>query len=112
MNPLTRVDVLVLGAGMSGLAMATGLLRAGRRDFVVVEQSAGLGGTWWDNRYPGAAVDVPAPLYSFSFAPNPRWSRRFASATEILAYQQQWAREHGLQAHLQLGRRGRRWAWP
>ena len=105
MNPLTRVDVLILGAGMSGLAMATGLLRAGRRDFVVVEQSTGLGGTWWDNRYPGAAVDVPAPLYSFSFAPNPRWSRRFASAAEILAYQQQLAREHGLQAHLQLGRR-------
>ncbi|MFM7506868.1 MAG: flavin-containing monooxygenase [Rubrivivax sp.] len=100
-----RVDVAILGAGMSGLAMAAALRRAGRLDFVVIEQSAGLGGTWWDNRYPGAAVDVPAPLYSFSFAPNPRWSRRFAPAPEILAYQQRLAEAEGLQPHLWLGRR-------
>lgn len=99
-----RVDVAILGAGMSGLAMAVALRRAGRHDFVVVERSPGLGGTWWDNRYPGAAVDVPAPLYSFSFAPNPRWSRRFAPAPEILAYQQRLARAEGLLPHLRLGR--------
>ncbi|MFO0443775.1 MAG: flavin-containing monooxygenase, partial [Betaproteobacteria bacterium] len=103
--PAQRVDVAILGAGMSGLAMAVALRRAGRRDFVVIEQSAGLGGTWWDNRYPGAAVDVPAPLYSFSFAPNPRWSRRFAPAPEILAYQQRLAEAEGLLPHLRLGRR-------
>ena len=99
-----RVDVAILGAGMSGLAMASALKRAGRHDFVVVERSAGLGGTWWDNRYPGAAVDVPAPVYSFSFAPNPRWSRRFAPAPEILAYQQRLAEAEGLLPHLRLGR--------
>jgi len=76
---------VILGAGMSGLCMAVQLKRAGIEDFVVIEQQPGLGGTWWDNRYPGAHVDVPAPLYSFSFAPNPNWQRRFAAAPEIQA---------------------------
>lgn len=99
---MARLGVLILGAGMSGLAMAIALQRAGRSDFLVVEKSTGLGGTWWDNRYPGAHVDVPAPLYSFSFAPNPRWQRRFAAAPEILAYQQALAERHGLKQHLRL----------
>jgi cation diffusion facilitator CzcD-associated flavoprotein CzcO/acetyl esterase/lipase len=98
-----RHQVLVLGAGMSGLCTAIGLKRAGVHDFVVLEQSAGLGGTWWDNRYPGAHVDVPAPLYSFSFEPNPRWRRRFAAAGEIQAYMQHCARRHGVLPHLRLG---------
>lgn len=97
-----RHDVLILGAGMSGLAMALALQRAGRHNFVIVEKSAGLGGTWWDNRYPGACVDVPAPLYSLSFAPHPRWQRRFAAAPEILAYMQGLAQRHGLAKHLRL----------
>ena len=87
---------------MSGLCMGVALRRAGIRDFVLLEQSAGLGGTWWDNRYPGAHVDVPAPLYAFSFAPNPNWKRRFAAAPEIQAYMEQVARDQGLLAHLRL----------
>ena len=101
----TFVEVAVLGAGMSGLCMGVELRRAGIRDFLILEQSAGLGGTWWDNRYPGAHVDVPAPLYAFSFAPNPRWKRRFAAAPEIQAYMEQVARDHGLLPHLRLGTR-------
>jgi cation diffusion facilitator CzcD-associated flavoprotein CzcO len=96
------VEVAVLGAGMSGLCMGVALRRAGIDDFVLLEQSAGLGGTWWDNRYPGAHVDVPAPLYAFSFAPNPNWQRRFAAAPEIQAYMERVAREHGLLPHLRL----------
>ena len=96
------VEVAVLGAGMSGLCMGVTLRRAGITDFVLLEQSAGLGGTWWDNRYPGAHVDVPAPLYAFSFAPNPNWRRRFAAAPEIQAYMEQVARDHGLMPHLRL----------
>ena len=96
------VEVAVLGAGMSGLCMGVTLQRAGITDFVLLEQSAGLGGTWWDNRYPGAHVDVPAPLYAFSFAPNPNWRRRFAAAPEIQAYMEQVAREHALLPHLRL----------
>lgn len=98
-------EVVILGAGMSGLCMAVALRRARRDDFLVIEQSEGLGGTWWDNRYPGAHVDVPAPLYSFSFAPNPRWSRRFAAAPEIQAYMDDVAQRFGLAPHLRLGQR-------
>lgn len=97
-------EVVILGAGMSGLCMSVQLRRAGIADFVVIEQSAGLGGTWWDNRYPGAHVDVPAPLYSFSFAPNPRWTRRFAAAPEIQAYMQDVAQRFGVMPHIRFGR--------
>lgn len=96
-------QVVILGAGMSGLCMAIGLQRAGIHDFVIVEKQPGLGGTWWDNTYPGAHVDVPSPVYSFSFAPNPDWSRRFAGAPEIQVYMQRLAEQHGLLAHLRLG---------
>jgi cation diffusion facilitator CzcD-associated flavoprotein CzcO/acetyl esterase/lipase len=99
-----RHEVLVLGAGMSGLCMAVQLKKAGTHDFVILEKSPGLGGTWWDNRYPGAHVDVPAPLYSFSFAPNPRWRRRFAAAAEIQAYMDGVARRFGVLPHIRLGR--------
>ncbi len=98
-----EVDVLVMGAGMSGLCAAIALQKAGMHNFVVLEKSTGLGGTWWDNRYPGAHVDVPAPLYCFSFEPNPRWSRRFAAAPEIHAYQAHCAQKYGLHKHLRLG---------
>jgi cation diffusion facilitator CzcD-associated flavoprotein CzcO len=110
-NTIREVETLVMGAGMSGLAMAIQLLQAGRRSFVVVEKSAGLGGTWWDNRYPGAHVDVPSPLYCFSFAPYRRWTRRFAAAPEILAYMQHIAQEHGLAPYLMLGRQVMSAAW-
>ena len=98
-----RHRALILGAGMSGLCMAIELKRAGVHDFVILEKSEGLGGTWWDNRYPGAHVDVPAPLYSFSFEPNPLWRRRFAAADEIQAYMQHCALRYGVTAHLRLG---------
>jgi cation diffusion facilitator CzcD-associated flavoprotein CzcO len=98
-------EVVILGAGMSGLCMSIGLRRAGIEDFVVIEQSPGLGGTWWDNRYPGAHVDVPAPLYSFSFAPNPRWKRRFAAAPEIQAYMQDVAERFHVMPHIRFGQR-------
>lgn len=104
-QPAVFHEVVILGAGMSGLCMAVTLRRAGITDFVILEKSTGLGGTWWDNRYPGAHVDVPAPLYSFSFAPNPHWQRRFAAASEIQAYQQRVAHGHGVVPHLRLGHR-------
>ncbi len=95
-------DVVIMGAGMSGLCMAVALKKAGMQRFVVIEKSAGLGGTWWDNRYPGAHVDVPAPLYSFSFAPNPKWTRRFAAAAEIQAYMADVAQRFGVLEHFQF----------
>ena len=88
---------------MSGLCVGIELKRAGLHDFLILERQAGVGGTWWDNRYPGAHVDVPAPLYSFSFEPNPRWRQRFAAAPEIQAYMEACTDKYGLRTHLRLG---------
>ena len=99
----TRHEVVVLGAGMSGLCMLRTLKQAGIHDVVALEKQPGLGGTWWDNRYPGAQVDVPAPAYAFSFAPNPDWPQRFADAADIHAYQEALAAREGLLGHLRLG---------
>jgi cation diffusion facilitator CzcD-associated flavoprotein CzcO/acetyl esterase/lipase len=98
-------EVVILGAGMSGLCMAMQLQRTGQHDFVLLEKQPGLGGTWWDNTYPGAHVDVPSPVYSFSFAPNPGWTRRFAGAREIQAYMQQLAERHGLTERIRFNTR-------
>lgn len=96
-------EVVIMGAGMSGVCMGIGLNRVGIRDWVMLEKQPGVGGTWWDNTYPGAHVDVPSPVYAFSFAPNPRWSRRFASAPEIQRYVQDLANRHHLGARTRLG---------
>ncbi len=81
-----HVRVLVIGAGFGGLGLAIKLEEQGLRDFLVVERGPGIGGTWRDNTYPGAACDVPSQLYSFSFALNPGWSRSFSPQPEIQAY--------------------------
>lgn len=95
-------EVLIMGAGMSGLCMLRGLKQRGQHDVLVIEKQPNLGGTWWDNTYPGAQVDVPAPVYAFSFAPNPDWQQRFASAGEIQRYQQRLAAREGLLPHLRF----------
>lgn len=66
-----RTRVAIIGTGFSGLAMAIQLEKAGKGDFLLLERSDAIGGTWRDNHYPGCACDVPAHLYSFSFEPNP-----------------------------------------
>jgi cation diffusion facilitator CzcD-associated flavoprotein CzcO len=90
-----HVRVLVVGAGFGGLAMAIKLEEAGERDFLVVERGPDVGGTWRDNTYPGAACDVPSQLYSYSFAPNPKWSRSFSPQPEIQAYIREVAERSG-----------------
>jgi cation diffusion facilitator CzcD-associated flavoprotein CzcO len=98
----TTLGVLILGAGFSGIGMAIGLRKAGRRDFAICDKAAGVGGTWWVNRYPGCACDVPSHLYSFSFEPNPGWSHRFSGQPEIRDYLADCARRHDLHPHLHL----------
>jgi len=78
--------VLIVGAGFAGLGSAIRLRQAGISDVVILERGAEVGGTWRDNQYPGAACDIPSNLYSFSFAPNPEWSRGYSGSAEILAY--------------------------
>jgi len=80
------VTVAIVGSGFGGIGMAAALIQAGLTDVVLLERAADLGGTWRDNSYPGAACDVPSHLYSFSFAPNPGWSRSFSPQPEIWEY--------------------------
>ncbi|QDW53924.1 alpha/beta hydrolase fold domain-containing protein [Burkholderia sp. KBS0801] len=102
-EPAAPLSAIIIGAGFAGIGMAIALQRAGIHDFVIVERSHDVGGVWRDNRYPGAACDVPSHLYSFSFDPNPNWSRVFAPQPEIHAYLQHCARKYGLARHLRFG---------
>ena len=77
--------IAIIGAGFAGIATAVYLSRAGLDDFVVLERSAGPGGVWWDSRYPGAAVDTPTHMYSFSFRRND-WTKSHADQNELQKY--------------------------
>ncbi|MGW4059320.1 flavin-containing monooxygenase [Amycolatopsis sp. NPDC004747] len=95
-------DVLIIGSGMAGLGMAVKLLQAGQRDFVVLEKADGVGGTWRDNSYPGCACDVASVMYSYSFAPNRRWSRMYAGQPEILDYIRRVVKDHDLEPYIRF----------
>ncbi|MGH3267176.1 MAG: flavin-containing monooxygenase, partial [Trebonia sp.] len=99
---VTAVDVLIVGAGFAGIGMGIQLARRGTHSFVIIEQAADVGGTWRDNRYPGVSCDIPSHLYSFSFRPNPGWSRVFAEGSEIHDYLRACVRAEGLAEHLRL----------
>src|SRR3981081_4555337 len=79
-------EIAIIGTVFAGLGMAIRLKQQGQDDFVVLERAGDVGGTWRDNTYPGCACDVPSHLYSFSFEPNPRWTRTFSAQPEIHAY--------------------------
>jgi cation diffusion facilitator CzcD-associated flavoprotein CzcO len=98
-----EVGVAIVGAGFSGLGMAIRLRQAGEEDFLVLERADDVGGTWRDNTYPGVQCDVPSKLYSFSFAPNPDWSRTFSRGGEIQAYLRRCVDDFGLRPRLRLG---------
>ncbi|HVD00687.1 MAG TPA: NAD(P)/FAD-dependent oxidoreductase [Candidatus Dormibacteraeota bacterium] len=87
--------VAIIGCGFGGLGMAIRLKQSGVEDFVVLEKAADLGGTWRDNRYPGCQCDVESNLYSFSFAPNPGWTRLFPLQQEIWDYLERCADRYG-----------------
>ncbi len=92
----------ILGAGAAGLCMGIQLLDAGIDTFTIFERSDGVGGTWRDNTYPGAACDVPSHLYSLSFAPKTDWTRKFPEQPEILEYFESLVPRFGLEPHLRL----------
>lgn len=95
-------DVAIIGAGFSGIAAATELIRQGVNDFVIFERSEDIGGTWMVNRYPGAEVDLESHIYSFSFEPHD-WTRTHADWRELLAYLQGVAKKWGLYERTRLG---------
>lgn len=94
--------IVIVGSGFAGIGMAIRLKQAGIDDFTIFEQADRVGGTWRDNHYPGAACDIESHLYSFSFEPNPRWSRTFAPQAEILAYLEFCVEKYGLRRHLRM----------
>jgi cation diffusion facilitator CzcD-associated flavoprotein CzcO len=103
--------VAVVGAGMSGLCMGAKLREAGIHDFTVYEKADEVGGTWRENTYPGLTCDVPSRFYSYSFAPNPGWTRHFAPGREIQRYFTGAVDLLGLRPHIRFGAEvgGARW---
>ena len=101
--PDETLDLLVVGAGFSGLAMAMRARAAGIAALAVLEKADSVGGTWRDNTYPGAACDVPSHLYSLSFAPKADWTRTYAPQPEIAAYLRETAEGAGLMPLIRFG---------
>ena len=83
---MKRLEVLVIGAGFSGICAAVKLKQAGIQAFEVIDKNKGLGGTWYANTYPGATCDIPAHFYSLSCAPDPDWAQLYSPQAEIRAY--------------------------
>jgi cation diffusion facilitator CzcD-associated flavoprotein CzcO len=104
----TVPTVAIIGAGFGGIGMAISLRRAGLTDFTIFEKADDIGGVWRDNSYPGAACDVPSSLYSYSFAPNTTWPRRYSGQADILAYLRRTAVEAGVLERVRSGTEVRR----
>jgi len=96
------LPVAIVGAGFGGIGAAIQLVKAGIRSFTIFERADEVGGTWRDNTYPGAACDVPSHVYSFSFEPDPGWTRVFAEAGEIQGYLLRLVEKWNLRPHLRL----------
>jgi cation diffusion facilitator CzcD-associated flavoprotein CzcO len=96
--------LVIIGAGISGVLMGIKLRQCGLTDFVILEKADALGGTWRDNVYPGAACDVAAHLYVYSFAPNPAWKSRYAKGPDIWKYYHGVAKRYGVLPHIRYGK--------
>ena len=97
------ISVAIIGAGFAGIGAAIRLKDRGITDFAIVERDTRVGGTWRDNTYPGAACDIPSRLYSYSFAPNPNWSRTYSGSAEILQYIDGMVESRGIAPHIRFG---------
>ncbi|MCY3884793.1 MAG: NAD(P)/FAD-dependent oxidoreductase [Gammaproteobacteria bacterium] len=95
-----KFKVAIIGAGMSGILAAIRLKQAGI-PFVVLEKNSDVGGTWFENRYPGCRVDSPNHVYSYSFAPKD-WPQHFSDQTVLLDYFQSVAKEHDLRTSIRF----------
>jgi len=104
-------QVVIIGAGMSGILMGYRLQQAGINSFTILEKADSLGGTWRENTYPGVACDVPSHYYSYTFEPNPDWSRVNSGGAEIKDYFERTARKHGLLEHIRFGVEVTRAVW-
>ena len=103
MNTEGLNEIVIIGAGFSGLGMAIALKKRGLDDFVILEKAAEVGGTWRENTYPGCACDIMSLLYSYSFEPKSDWSRMFPRQDEILTYIKDCVRKYDLERHIRFG---------
>jgi cation diffusion facilitator CzcD-associated flavoprotein CzcO len=99
------VEVVIVGAGISGIGAAIACLRHGHGSVVLFETAGELGGTWRENTYPGIAVDIPSVSYCFPFENGYPWSRKFATGAEIRNYVRHCAEKYGVDAHIRFGSR-------
>ncbi len=99
----SEVRIAIVGAGFGGIDAAIQLLGAGERDLLVLDRAEGPSGCWRANTYPGIACDVPSNLYSFSYAPNPDWTRTYSRGGEIADYIAKVARDFGALEHIRFG---------
>lgn len=90
--------VVVMGCGEAGLLAGIRLSQAGI-PFTIVEMSGGPGGTWWDNRYPGARVDIGSHFYCYSFEPADHWTEYFSQQAELAEYFDRVMHKYGVEEH-------------
>ncbi|KJZ72788.1 hypothetical protein HIM_07863 [Hirsutella minnesotensis 3608] len=99
-----KLRIIAIGAGASCIAFAREVKegRLSNIDLVIYEKNAGIGGTWWENRYAGCACDVPSHSYQYTWAPNPGWTKYYSQAGEIRKYFEAVAREYDLNQYIRL----------
>ncbi|ETS85705.1 hypothetical protein PFICI_03730 [Pestalotiopsis fici W106-1] len=107
------IKVICIGAGVSGIL--TGIRfpqHIDNLDLVIYEKNQDLGGTWYENRYPGIACDIPSPAYQFTFENNPNWSRFYSPGSEILSYLNDVADKYGARKYMRFGHefKGAQWS--
>ncbi|MBI3677415.1 MAG: NAD(P)/FAD-dependent oxidoreductase [Proteobacteria bacterium] len=96
-----KMKVIVIGSGMSGILTGIRLQQAGV-PFEIIEKNSDVGGTWFENAYPGCRVDNPNHLYSFSFEPNHEWPQHFSTQDVLLSYFRRTADKYGLRKHIRF----------
>ncbi|CAF1332217.1 unnamed protein product [Rotaria sordida] len=94
--------VIIIGTGFSGLGMAIKMNELGMDNYILIKRNGNVGGTWYANKYPGCACDVPSNLYSFSFEPNPKWSHYFSRQPEIAEYLEYCTDKYNIRRHIQF----------
>ncbi|TPG32266.1 flavin-containing monooxygenase [Mycolicibacterium hodleri] len=106
-----QFDVIIVGAGFGGIGASVQLKKMGYENILILDREDDLGGTWHVNHYPGLAVDIPSPTYSYWFEPNPYWSRLYAPGTELKQYANHVADKYDIRRHMRFNAvvNGARW---
>ncbi|AXI04330.1 flavin-containing monooxygenase [Aquirhabdus parva] len=95
-------QAIIVGTGFGGMGAAIQLNRLGITSILMLDEASDVGGTWHHNSYPGIAVDIPSVTYSYSFEPNPYWSRIYAPGRELKAYAHHVAQKYNLRQYMRF----------